>query len=291
MVVILEERVASGIYGLDEIIGGGFRERSINIINGGIGVGKTTFGLQFALCGLNRGKKVVFISFEMSEDQILRDCKQLGFDEIEEHLSAGNLRIVHIYGEDLMFPSLDILEIIRESHTDVEHKLIVIDPLTHYSMYLEDDKRKSISSIFMNLREMGTTVITIEGNNGKEEVNQSSIMPLYLADSVLYLDYLGFGELFDRTIHVVKHRGSKHGEGLYPYRIESGLGIVVISSESDIDKVTANYEFDKEFITAIQQAGNIDQRLAKRIELLRHNWSHKESPEYILNLVMNDENR
>jgi archaellum biogenesis ATPase FlaH len=227
----------------------------------------------------------------MSEDQILRDCKQLGFDEIEEHLSAGNLRIVHIYGEDLMFPSLDILEIIRESHTDVEHKLIVIDPLTHYSMYLEDDKRKSISSIFMNLREMGTTVITIEGNNGKEEVNQSSIMPLYLADSVLYLDYLGFGELFDRTIHVVKHRGSKHGEGLYPYRIESGLGIVVISSESDIDKVTANYEFDKEFITAIQQAGNIDQRLAKRIELLRHNWSHKESPEYILNLVMNDENR
>lgn len=287
----MEERVASGIYGLDEIIGGGFRERSINIINGGIGVGKTTFGLQFALCGLNRGKKVVFISFEMSEDQILRDCKQLGFDEIEEHLSAGNLRIVHIYGEDLMFPSLDILEIIRESHTDVDHQLIVIDPLTHYSMYLEDDKRKSISSIFMNLREMGTTVITIEGSNRKEEVNQSSIMPLYLADSVLHLDYLGFGELFDRTIHVVKHRGSKHGEGLYPYRIESGLGIVVISSESDIDKVTANYEFDKEFITAIQQAENIDPRLAKRIELLRHNWSHNKSPEYILNLVMNDENR
>lgn len=287
----MEERVASGIYGLDEIIGGGFRERSINIINGGIGVGKTTFGLQFALCGLNRGKKVVFISFEMSEDQILRDCKQLGFDEIEEHLSAGNLRIVHIYGEDLMFPSLDILEIIRESHTDVDHQLIIIDPLTHYSMYLEDDKRKSISYIFMNLREMGTTVITIEGSNRKEEVNQSSIMPLYLADSVLHLDYLGFGELFDRTIHVVKHRGSKHGEGLYPYRIESGLGIVVISSESDIDKVTANYEFDKEFITAIQQAENIDPRLAKRIELLRHNWSHNKSPEYILNLVMNDENR
>ena len=116
-------------------------------------------------------------------------------------------------------------------------------------------------------------------------------MPLYLADTVLHLDYLGFGELFDRTLRIVKHRGSKHGEGLYPYKIESGLGIVVMSSEGDIDKVTPNYEFDEQFIAAIKQAENIDPRLAKRIELLRHNWSHKESPEYMLNLIINDENR
>jgi len=287
----MEERIASGIYGLDELIGGGFRKNAINIIHGGIGVGKTTFGLQFALHGLNHGAKVVFISFEMSEDQIMRDCKQLGFEDIEEHLNSGNMKLVHIYGEDLIFPSLDILDIIHESLSEKDHPLIIIDPLTHYSMYMDNEKRKSLSSIFKNLREMGTSVITLEDTTAKDEINNSSIMPLYLADTVLHLDYLGFGELFDRTLHVVKHRGSKHGEGLYPYRIENGLGIVVVSSESDIDKVTPTYEFDKQFTEAIRHAENIDHRLAKRIELLRHNWSHKESPEYILNLVINDENR
>jgi circadian clock protein KaiC len=287
----MEERIASGIYGLDELIGGGFRKNAINIIHGGIGVGKTTFGLQFALHGLNHGAKVVFISFEMSEDQIMRDCKQLGFEEIEEHLNSGNMKLVHIYGEDLIFPSLDILDIIHESLSENDHPLIIVDPLTHYSMYMDNDKRKSLSSIFKNLREMGTSVITLEDTAAKDEINNSSIMPLYLADTVLHLDYLGFGELFDRTLRVVKHRGSKHGEGLYPYRIENGLGIVVVSSESDIDKVTPTYEFDKQFLEAIRHAENIDDRLVKRIELLRHNWSHKESPEYILNLVINDENR
>jgi circadian clock protein KaiC len=287
----MEERIASGIYGLDELIGGGFRKNAINIIHGGIGVGKTTFGLQFALHGLNRGAKVVFISFEMSENQIMRDCKQLGFEEIEEHLNSGNMKLVHIYGEDLIFPSLDILDIIHDALSENDKPLIVVDPFTHYSMYMDNEKRKSLSSIFKNLRELGTSVITLEDTAIKDEVNNSSIMPLYLADTVLHLDYLGFGELFDRTLRVVKHRGSKHGEGLYPYRIENGLGIVVVSSESDIVKVTPTYEFDKQFTEAIRLAENIDRRLAKRIEILRHNWSHKESPEYILNLVINDENR
>ncbi|MCJ7651899.1 MAG: circadian clock protein KaiC, partial [Candidatus Lokiarchaeota archaeon] len=47
MVIHLDERIVTGIYGLDNLLGGGFRKNTINIINGGIGVGKTTFGLQY----------------------------------------------------------------------------------------------------------------------------------------------------------------------------------------------------------------------------------------------------
>lgn len=293
MVIYLDERIVTGIYGLDSLIGGGFRKNAINIVNGGIGVGKTTFGLQYALYGLNRGEKCVFVSFEMTEKQIVRDCRQLGFDEIEKYINNGNLKIIHIYAEDLMFPSLDFMKIIKESLSTEEHHRIIIDPFTHYSMFSNDEKRKTLSSIFQNLREIGTTVITLEESNFSE-ANNGSIMPLYLADTVLHLYYLGFGEFFDRTIRVVKHRGSKHGEGLYPYKIESGLGIVVVASEYDIEKITPTNQFDKQFKSAIERSKHVDKigkNLAKRIELLRNSWSHKESPEHILEMILNSENR
>ena len=283
----------TGIYGLDNLLGGGFRKNTINIINGGIGVGKTTFGLQYLLYGLNRGEKGLFVSFEMTEKQILRDCKQLGFDEIEDHIKKGNLKIIHLFGEDLIFPSLDFIEMIRESLSEDEHHRILIDPFTHYSMFLNEEKRKSLSTIFQNLREHSTTVITLEEVKVKEP-NNGLVTPLYLADTVLHLHYLGFGEFFDRTIRVVKHRGSKHGDGLYPYKIESGLGIVVIASEHDIEKVTPTKEFDKQFKLAIERSKHMDKIgkiLAKRFELLRNNWSHKESPEHILKMILDSENK
>jgi circadian clock protein KaiC len=291
--IYLDERIVTGIYGLDNLLGGGFRKNTINIINGGIGVGKTTFGLQYLLYGLNHGEKGLFVSFEMTEKQILRDCKQLGFDEIEDHIKKGNLKILHLFGEDLIFPSLDFIEMIRESLSEDEHHRILIDPFTHYSMFLNDEKRKSLSSIFQNLREHSTAVITLEEVTVTEP-NNGLVTPLYLADTVLHLHYLGFGEYFDRTIRVVKHRGSKHGEGLYPYKIESGLGIVVIASEHDIEKVTPTKEFDKQFKLAIERSKHVDKigkTLAKRLELLRNNWSHKESPEYILKMILDSENK
>jgi circadian clock protein KaiC len=295
-VIYLDERIVTGIYGLDNLLGGGFRKNAINIVNGGIGVGKTTFCLQYALYGLNRGEKCVFLSFEMTEKQIVRDCKQLGFDEIENHIKDGNLKLIHIYAEDLMFPSLNFIEMIRESTSTDEHHRIIIDPFTHYSMFLNDEKRKSLSSIFQNLREIGTSVITLEESNLSEanNANNGSVMPLYLADTVLNLHYLGFGEFFDRTIRVVKHRGSKHGEGLYPYKIESGLGIIVVASEHDIEKITPTSQYDKEFKLAIERSKHVDKigkSLAKRIELLRKSWSHKESPEGILEMILDSEKR
>lgn len=290
----MEKIIKTGIYGLDELLGGGFRENTINLVYGGTGVGKTTFGLQYALFGLNRGESVVFISFEMTEQQIIRDCRSLGWTEIEEHLDQGNLKIIQIFGEDMMFPSLDLVEHIKTSIDYGEISRIVIDPLTYMTFYLNKEKRKNLSMIFQGLRDIGTSVITLEESlfNAQPQLHDI-IMPLYLADTVIQLHNLGFGEMYNRTLRIVKHRGSRHGEGLYPYTIENGLGIVVEASKKQIDKVKPKTIFDGVFKKAEEKAkeigGDLGARLVVKINALRQNWTREESPENVLKLLFETE--
>ena len=286
-------RVPSGIYGLDDLIGGGFRENTIIVIRGGTGVGKTTFALQYSLYGLNRGEKVLFVSFEMSEKQILRDCMDIGWEEIKYHIEKENLKIMHIFGEDLTFPSLDLAEMIR-THIPFDCHKIIIDPLTYPTFYTEKEKRKSLSTIFQELRKFGTTLIVLEEPTDGNQIHEGSAMPLYLADSVIHLQNLGFGELYDRTLRIMKHRGSKHGDSLYPYTIETGLGIIIRASEKHLERVKPKSKFNAVFDDAIEKAmmmGAIGKHLSAKMGILQKNWTRDEDPSDVLKLVLREESK
>ncbi|SNQ62498.1 RAD55 family ATPase [Candidatus Methanoperedens nitratireducens] len=286
-------RVSTGIYGLDDLMGGGFRENTINIVRGGTGVGKTTFALQYSLFGLNRGEKVVYISFEMSEEQIVRDCRDIGWEEIEHYIEQGDLKIIHLFGEDLTFPSLDVAEIVRKALPPRNLRL-VIDPLTYPTFYSEKEKRKSLSTIFKDLRIMGTVVIALEDPADGNHISEGSAMPLYLADSVIYMQNLGFGEMYDRTLRIMKHRGSRHGDSLYPYTIETGLGVVIQASQKQVEKVKPKTKFADQFKEAIERTramGSAGERLSARIEALQKNWTHDEDPSQLLRLVLEEEKK
>jgi len=297
-------RILTGIYGLDDLMDGGFRENTINLIYGGPGVGKTTFALQYSLFGLDRGEKVIYVSFEMSEKQIIRDCSDIGWGAIKKYIDDGDLKIIHIFGEDLGFPSLDISEMIKKSLPGPNPR-IVIDPFTYPTFYSDNEKRKSLSTIFQDLRTFGTTVVVLEEPNDGASGNPSnpgevqrptgsSSMPLYLSDTVLFLQNLGFGEMYDRTIKIMKHRGSKHGESIYPFSIETGLGIVIRASKKQIERVTPKSKYNdrfKEALKKVRSMGNQGEKLAARIELLKKNWVRDEDPMLILDLVMKEERR
>ena len=57
-----DERVKTGINGLDSYIQGGFLRNSLIVLSGGVGAGKTTFGLQFIHEGLKNGEPGLIIS-------------------------------------------------------------------------------------------------------------------------------------------------------------------------------------------------------------------------------------
>jgi KaiC/GvpD/RAD55 family RecA-like ATPase len=229
----------------------------------------------------------------MSQEQIIRDCRDIGWLDFEKHIEEKNFKIIHIFGEDLTFPSLDLADMIRSSIPE-DSKRIIIDPLTYPTFYLEKERRKSLSTIFQDLRKLGTCVIVLEEPGNGDQVPNGAIMPLYLADTVIQLQNLGYGEMYDRTLRILKHRGSKHGEGLYPYSIETGLGIVLDATEKQIEKVRPKTKYDAKFTEAVKTAksmGEIGEQLSARIKILQRNWIRDEDPSRILEMVLKEESK
>src|ERR1035437_8025491 len=79
--VTLLPKCPTGIQGLDEITGGGLPRGRSTLISGGTGSGKTMFGLEFLVRGATQfGEPGVFISFEESIPDLIKNVASLGFD-------------------------------------------------------------------------------------------------------------------------------------------------------------------------------------------------------------------
>jgi circadian clock protein KaiC len=63
-------RVSTGIAGLDEVLGGGFPQGNMYLVEGDSGAGKTTLGLQFLLEGQRRGEPTLWITLSETQRQL-----------------------------------------------------------------------------------------------------------------------------------------------------------------------------------------------------------------------------
>jgi circadian clock protein KaiC len=64
------QRAATGIPGLDQVLGGGFPRNRIYLVEGDPGVGKTTLGLQFLLEGTRAGESCLYVTLSETLDEL-----------------------------------------------------------------------------------------------------------------------------------------------------------------------------------------------------------------------------
>ncbi len=84
---------ATGIPGLDPLVGGGFLPGSTTLLLGSSGAGKTIFGMQSLSHAADRGERVLHYSFYESRAALLTKAKRLGL-HYAKHLDDGRLSIV-----------------------------------------------------------------------------------------------------------------------------------------------------------------------------------------------------
>jgi KaiC/GvpD/RAD55 family RecA-like ATPase len=63
-------KVATGVPGLDDILGGGLPKGRIYLVEGDPGTGKTTLGLQFLLEGVRRGERTLYVTLTETADEL-----------------------------------------------------------------------------------------------------------------------------------------------------------------------------------------------------------------------------
>ena len=93
-------RLGSGIPGLDELLGGGFLRRSVTLVSGSAGVGKSMFGMQFLLEGAARNQPGLYVTLEEGPEQIVASADALGLP-LRAAVDAGLIQILYVSREHL----------------------------------------------------------------------------------------------------------------------------------------------------------------------------------------------
>ena len=227
----LGDPVSTGVPGLDEIIGGGFRRCSCSLVTGTSGTGKTTFACSFARSMTAQEERVLYLNFEESWEAMVSSMLSPGID-LRPVLEAGQLRFVSAMPEsqgieEHLIQAFRIIE-------DFKPSFLVVDAISacrrmgsehaafDYLLRLIDwCKTVGITSLLTNLTTNVGKTSEITG------IDLSSVI-----DTVIILRYVESKGEFRRELAILKSRGRKHSQRIHVFRI-SNQGIELIEAERE----------------------------------------------------------
>lgn len=125
------ELVGSGIYGYDELLNGGFFKKTVNVVSGESGTGKTVFGAQFLYHGAMEGEKGLCIMTTERGDSFIEDMdSSFGWDFLELEKS-GMISFIDLSDPELRLVktvNTDPTELIRSFKKILSRKIEEIQP-------------------------------------------------------------------------------------------------------------------------------------------------------------------
>lgn len=217
------ERVSLGTPELDALVGGGIYKGSSTLVIGPSGTGKSVLSLEFIIEGLKVNEPSLYIGFEESKAQILRNAQSFGW-ALSPYIKKDQLvfRCAYPESKGLYEHLADIREICEER----EVTRCVVDSLSalanhfhtkEFSVFVKKlngyFKSKGITTIY-------TAASSLQAEKGLTlESHMSTI-----ADNVIMLRPVEMGGEVTRLMHIVKTRAGSHTKELQEYDIlENGI--------------------------------------------------------------------
>ena len=237
------ERISTGVEGLDTLIGGGLPSKRIVLVIGGPGSGKSILCSQF-LFNENGKKGGIYVSLDYPKKSFLNDMSHFGWDfnELEKNgsflfLDGSAIRKIpqtkNVEGtlfttEDLSLE--DIIDLISLYVEKIGATKVVIDDLTSliFRFPQQSERRSAILSLVDALNEMNVSSLVISEANVydiSKEINAEE----FLSDGVIRMYMLKDGT---RAIQISKMRGVNVDNKPHPYSIVDTKGIEVFPDES-----------------------------------------------------------
>jgi circadian clock protein KaiC len=226
-------RVSTGVPGLDAMFGrkGYFRGNSV-LVSGTAGTGKSSLGCHFAEAACRRGERCLYLAFEESPSQIIRNMKSIGVD-LERWMRRGLLRILARRPTALGLEA-HLLSIHRAIE-DWQPRVVVVDPVTNMIAVGSETEVKAMFARlidFMKLRQITALFTSLTEGGGAAErtdLGVSSLMDIWMLLGNLEAN----GER-NRSIQIVKARGMAHSNQVREFMItDRGIMLVDVTRLPD----------------------------------------------------------
>jgi circadian clock protein KaiC len=217
------KRLATGVPGLDEMMGGGIPESDVLMLTGPAGSGKTTFATQFVAQGLKDGENCVVAVFEEFPEAYLARAKTVPID-FTAMIAANRLAVIYLRPLDL---SVD--EMLAEIVVAVKRlgaTRVVIDSLSGFEIALAPtfrvDFRESLYRLVGALTGIGVTVLmTAEVIEAFPDGRFTSERVSFVTDDILVQRYVEIEGHLRKVLAIVKMRGSSHATDFRTYNLTS----------------------------------------------------------------------
>jgi circadian clock protein KaiC len=223
-----ELRVATGIAGLEDVLGGGLTPNRLYLLEGVPGTGKTTLALQFLIEGARRGETVLHVTLSETEEELRGAAASHGWTmdgvTIRELIPSENaLQPDEQY--TMFHPSeVELSETTKTILADVDRlkpTRVVFDSLSEFRLLAGSPLRyrRQILALKRFFSTRDCTVLLLDDLVGSDRDNQVQS----IAHGVIRLDQLHPEYGADRRrLIVLKFRGVRYRGGYHDYIIRRG---------------------------------------------------------------------
>jgi circadian clock protein KaiC len=203
------ERIGSGMPRLDALVGGGYLRGSTALLSGPPGTGKSTLAALFTASTCAAGGRAVHVAFDEGPEQIIRNMRSVGID-LAAHRASGALRLIGLQpGRDGPEQLLsDILAAVEEQDATA----LVVDPVSSLMRGgVADLGQSAVRRLVEEARARGlTAVLTSLVEMGDDPSSGTLSAVSTIADAWIALGYAERGGERNRTLSIIKARGSAH---------------------------------------------------------------------------------
>ncbi len=248
----MTETTPSGIFGLDDMLSGGFPKNRIILVLGSPGTGKTLFASQFLYKGISEyGENGVFVSLDENKNHFFSEMMNFGWDfqkaEAEGKLGfidATRLTRVALLKEQMLGEESDslrgkqlsidrLVEDLQDKIIQINAKRVVLDTLASLFYRFQDpiERRTAGVDLIEALSDLETTTL-VTTELAELGLSQRKIMyEEFLVHGVVMMQTVFSGGSTVRAIQIEKMRGVKINSNIVPYMIDKN-GIEVFPSMS-----------------------------------------------------------
>lgn len=219
-----EERISSGVLGLDERIGNGFIKGTTTAIIGPSGTAKSTFAFQYIAEGVTKDEPGVFYSLEENAEGIRMMAKSYGYNIAE--LENNGLSIFSASIEDDN-PDALITSLAAEIKRTNARRL-AIDSLSAFESKYKNDiyiiARRLVSLVQEHHLTAIITIFTTQKSGF--EISGLNLSPLF--QNIILLRFVEIQGRMKRVLAILKMRRTEHDESILEFRISSGKGAIIV---------------------------------------------------------------